>query len=174
MKNLFLFPFFLVLIGCGEPTAQTEKPQLYTKNGVSFSYPGNWKITEERGTDVRMILLESRGDAIMSIHIYQEKQAPSLVDYAKWFEDTSATNVPFGRVTKSTFGPTQKDGVFELITAEFSIVLLGETVPHTREFRRRRFSNSSCYFTCQVASEDHVKTSSGFDQVVNSFSYAEP
>ena len=176
MKKLLPLFSCMLLIGCGEPIAQTKKPQLYNKNGVSFSYPGNWKITEDisLGADARVILIESPGDAIMCIQIYPEKQALSLVDYAKWFESNSATNVPFLKVTKSTFGTTQKHGVFERITADFSVVLLGENVPHTREFRRRQFASSFCYFTCQVASKDHDKTTSGFDQVLNSFSYAEP
>ena len=43
----------------------------YEKDGLSFSYPANWEVTEDFvSEDVRFVFVESPGDAIIKIEVY--------------------------------------------------------------------------------------------------------
>ena len=33
--------------GCREPKASISDPKIYRRAGLEFSYPGNWKVTED-------------------------------------------------------------------------------------------------------------------------------
>ena len=174
-KSIFLALALGLSLGCGEPGAQVGKPKLYSKDGVTFSYPGNWKVAEDsHQPGFRYIIVETPGDAILGIHIYPEALAMGLKEYAQWYADDTSKALPIGRITTSAFAPTRMSGEFEMIKEEFSISLLGETIPHTRHFRRKQTGSEVCYLTSQAASGDYLKASPGFDQIVNSFTYRAP
>ena len=174
-KSISLALALSLTLSCGEPSAQVGKPKLYSKDGVTFSYPGNWKVTEDSNQpDFRYIIVETPGDAIFGIHIFPEALAMGLKDYAQWYVDDMSKALPVGRITTSAFAPTRMSGGFEMIKEEFSISLLGETIPHTRHFRRKQTGSEVCYLTSQAASGDYLKASPGFDQIVNSFTYRAP
>ena len=85
-KSIFLALALSLSLGCGEPSAQVSQPKLYSKDGVEFRYPGNWKVTEDAShPDFRYIIVESPGDAIFGIHIYPHVLAMGLKEYAQWY-----------------------------------------------------------------------------------------
>lgn len=59
----------------GEPQAEIEAPLRHAEGGVSFAYPGNWSLREEPGAaaeiDLRTLVLESRGDALMLVQVFR-------------------------------------------------------------------------------------------------------
>lgn len=62
----------------GEPRAEVEAPRRHAAGGVSFAYPGNWQLREEVGeysegseVELRTLVLESRGDAMMLIQVFR-------------------------------------------------------------------------------------------------------
>lgn len=64
-KSIFLALALGLSLGCGEPSAQVSQPKLYSKDGVEFRYPGNWKVTEDAShPDFRYIIVESPGGAV--------------------------------------------------------------------------------------------------------------
>ena len=71
-----------------------------------------------------------------------------------------------GKMTPSTFGVPQMAGGFEVIQGKCSISVLGVITPHTRHFRRKQIGNEVCFLMSQAASEDYLKVSTGFDQVI--------
>ena len=78
-----LITFLFTLIGCGERSADIKHPKSYFKNGLKFSYPGNWTITSDEGpASFRSITVETPGEAIVIIQIYDASEVTSLREYA--------------------------------------------------------------------------------------------
>lgn len=172
IKSIFLMLALGLPLGCGEPNAKVNKPKQYSKDGLEFRYPGNWKVTEDvRQADLRYLIVETPGDAILVIQIIPDKLAVSLKEYAQVFSDNARKEMPIGKMTPSTFGVPQMAGGFEVVQGKCSISVLGVIIPHTRYFRRKQIGNEVCFLMSQAPSEDYLKVSTGFDQVINSFKY---
>ena len=62
-----------LVISC-EPRADLENIQAFSADGISFSLPGNWSVTRDettvQGREIRLIYVESPGDALFMLLEY--------------------------------------------------------------------------------------------------------
>jgi hypothetical protein len=175
MKPFLLAIYALLLfepLGC-EKAADISSPIKYEKENVSFSYPQNWKVTEDvRQQDLHYIFVESPGDAIFIIQIYSKNGAVSFNEFVEWFSSQSKAEIPVGKMEESIFSTVEKGNIatgMKGIKENFSITLVGEKVPHTREYYTVDSDNEIAFLVTQTATEDMRKTESGFDLILSSF-----
>ena len=160
----------LLLVGCGERRAETGSPRTYQHDGIEFEYPGNWKVTEDdREGEVRLLLVETPGEAIVVIQITPEDMAAGLREFAETFARSAREQTPIGKIGKSSFAAAKNQGEYEVLTERFSISLLGEGTPHTRTYHRRNLQGKALTIILQVADEDGSKVVKGAEQIVSSF-----
>ena len=169
-----IFGLFLsVLISGCERAADVKAPQQYDHARVRFAYPGNWKVTDDtQGEHHRYIFIESPGSAIFVVHIYPKDDAASLDEFASWFSAAASEEMPMVDFANSTFSSVEKLALgTDLIgkKEEFSVTLLGEELPHTREYFTRDAGDRVAYMITQTANEDSGKVSPGFDLLLGSF-----
>jgi hypothetical protein len=75
----------LTLVGCGERAADIKNPNPYSKNGLKFSYPGNWTITSDEGSDsFHHLIVETSGDGIVGMSHLLLKLRGSSVGLVGW------------------------------------------------------------------------------------------
>jgi len=154
--------------------ADVSSPQLYSKDGLSFLYPGNWKITEEEVFEekAKLINVESPGDAIVVICAFDYASEQTLLEWATDFSLSMKEEIPFGEVGDSRFSDVTrmgKTGKIKGIKNKVELSFLGETVPHVQEFFSIRNKETSAFIVCQSAEEDLEKTEPAFRQIVGSF-----
>lgn len=162
----------VTLTGC-ERAADISSPAFYEKQNIRFSHPGNWDVTEDvTQVDIRYLFVESPGDAIFIAQIYKKEDAVSLNEYAKWFSEQSKQETPFGDIGGNSFSQVSKQmlsGTHAGIKETFAIELLGETVPHVREYYSVETDTKVAFLISQTATEDLAKVEPGFDLIYGSF-----
>ena len=157
--------------------ADIASPQSYSKDGISFRYPGNWKITEEEvlgdlGEKAKLLNVESPGDAIVVICAFDYASEQTLLEWATDFSLSMKSEIPFGEVGDSRFSDVTrmgKTGKIKGIKNKVELSFLGETVPHVQEFFSIRNKETSAFIVCHSAEEDLEKTEPAFRQIVGSF-----
>jgi hypothetical protein len=179
MKNMIYISCLvfvsLWLVGCGERSAEIDNPRAYNNAGLEFEYPRNWKVTEDiQQGELRYLFVESPGNALLIIQIVSADDALDIQDFAKSFTQSAKEETPIGNFTGSVFGSVNKSGGYEILTEQLSIALLGEKIPHTRTYRRKPVANRVCFIIAQVADEDLLKVTKGFELVFSSFMYRIP
>lgn len=166
-----------VLAGC-EEEARISVPARYEKGDVRFSHPQNWRVTKDvEQKNVRYLFVESPGDAIFIAQIYPKKNAVSLDEFIERFSAAAREKTPIGNLSKSSFSPVVeptsspgKKGVKE----SFSIELLGQSVPHVREYYGIDAGDKVAYLIFQTASEESSKVEPGFHLILSSFLAGKP
>lgn len=183
MKNhapwlcLLLLPFFSAC----EKMADVASPQVYSKGSLSFSYPGNWEITEDEkiGTpndESKIINLESPGDANVMICLYDFEDDETLVEFATELTRDMASgiedSIPLSEVGKLDFGKVTKQGIsgpLEGLSSKIPIIFLGQKVPHVLEFFRLEKQGKTVFIVFQSSEEVLKKTEPGFNQIIGTF-----
>ncbi len=170
---LFLCLCGLSLTGC-ERSADLDNRKHYSERGISFVYPGNWRVESDE-TDVsgvRTILVETPGDAIAVIQQFRLDPATDLDSYARLFADLTKQEIPIGQVSPSTFKPysyklKHADESMVGIQENFAITLVGERVPHVRAYFGFDETLPNTVVICQVATEDLAKVKPGCDLLLD-------
>jgi len=163
-----------------EPTAQVDTPQRYEKDAISFTYPGNWNVTEEtnleNGIEVRNITVASAGNAMVMIQTFEpavpielgahfevvmtamqdavDKQIAGLADGTR------------GAVTdfERAFLGEQRAGK----RGEITVTILGEKVPGLVSMFVAGLGDRTVLLFSTVPDADRAKVEPGFDQVIDS------
>ncbi len=163
--------FLLGLLGC-EKAADISSPVRYEKENISFLYPHNWKVTEDvKRQDIHYIFVESPGDAISIVQIYSKSVFVSLSEFVEWFSSQSREETSAGNVGKSSFStierPTFSTGL-KGTKENFTINILGEQLPHIREYYAMDSNNKVAFLVAQTATEDLSKVEPGFNLILRS------
>lgn len=161
--------------GISEPKADVSSPATYSKKGLEFQYPGNWTPGEEMDMfGVMQAGAESSGSAIVLVHKFPGEVADDISTYAKDFSESMKENVPVGNIGSVNHSPVTKQGEYEAITMNFSISLLGETVPHECTIYRKQTGSNVLFIIAQAATEDLGHARPGFDLVRQTLKYESP
>lgn len=164
-----LIAIALLLAGCWESPADISKPQAYDKDGLTFTYPGNWTVTEDvAGDQLRYLFVETPGEALVVIQVDSSGQAENLKPFAESFSQRATTETPVGDIAQNEFGPIEKRAGYEAIQEKFSITLLSVEVPHTRIYLRKALEDVTLFIINQAANEDLASVEPGFDQISES------
>lgn len=170
-KTIFLLLLF-ILPGC-EEKPDIENPIRYEKDGISFSYPGNWKVTEDEANyDIRYLFVESTGNALLTLQIIPTDMDFSLSEHAVNFSQSAADNIQTERIDEGQFTEiqsTENHSSWDGIKEEFSIYLPGQKVPHIRKYYHQVLDKSHVVMIYQASEEDFQTVEPGFDFILQSF-----
>lgn len=174
MKSIFHISYLviavLLLVGCIEKKAQVDNPKSYSKEGVTFEYPRNWKVTEDTQQEgPRNIFVESPGSAILSIQIYTTDEVIEIQKFAKSFSAYAQEEKSVDGIDAPVFSGVDKSSGDEVVTEQFSLILLGKKTPHTRIYQIKIAGNKKCFLIAQVADSNMDKVIKGFEQIFSSF-----
>lgn len=183
-RNLYfmLFVFFLCLLivvqyyrGHNEETADTDNPVMYEKKDIRFSYPGNWKIAEDREDTEEgfshHVFIESPGNAVFIIQIFPVLDAIPLQQFAEQFSKLTQQK-GYSRINNSVFSELKKSINLTnnySIQENFSIKVSGEQAPHIRGYYSVTNNKRIAYLISQTATEDLPKVNAGFALILESF-----
>jgi hypothetical protein len=173
MRDLFLLiaTTCFAFTAC-ERTASVNEPKLYSKDSLEFNYPANWRITEDKQTgDIRLLFIETPGEALTTIAIYPLDDAPEIREFARTHAATMRNETAKLRVSESIFGEPESSGGYNSLHEQFSIGALGQELPHVRIYKQKQFGKKVVYIVFQVADEDKDLVEAGFDQIVASVRY---
>ena len=164
-----------LLAACYERLADLDKPQTYQQDGISFVYPGNWKVTEDTTIEhARFIFLESTAEAIIKVEIYPIEESYELEEFVEL--DIESLQAEYPKI----FNISNSHSVSPIVTPlsnidldgyqyEFTISLLGVDVPHVSNYYQFNSETLSAYVSQQVAVDDLGKVVGGFHLVLDSF-----
>ena len=163
----------LSLVASCDRAADVSIPVSYNKKGVNFSYPSNWKITEDdEQNDIRYVLLESPGNAIFIIQVYLSEDAVSIREYAEWFSEEAIKETPIFERTEGSFTKVKAivDGKeVPGLRQDFSINVFSLPVPHVSEYYRIEKGNKVAFLISQAAEDDLKYEAEGFELLIKSF-----
>jgi len=162
----------LTLASCGGKKADTAHPITYRKDGLSFQMPGNWRVTEDASEEgIRYLFVEEPGDAIVVVQLLGADDALGIAEYARSFAEQAKEGTDVGTLSASTFSRAGEAGGYETLRETFHMTLLGVTVPHTRDYRRRLFGDQVCFLVAQVSDEDRGLVTGGFRLITSTLTY---
>ena len=152
-RLLILFCLLLLTLpGLTETAPQVEKPQYYNKNGLTLTYPGDWKMESDDNLEGgRVLLLESPDNAIITVFILSEDDQRDLEQIAKDYGEIFKDSLPEAFTVTTTSLKAVDDTRWREL---FRIDFMGEFVPHIREYKLTRSGNSRVVFVSQVASDE--------------------
>ncbi|MCO6511370.1 MAG: hypothetical protein J5I65_11325 [Aridibacter famidurans] len=164
--------FAVSLVACEKP-AEIAVPQQYNKDGISFTYPGNWSVTEDVEQDgYRYVIVETPGDALFMVQVYDEDEAFDLDLFVESYSEQMKAEIPFGTAEKGSRSSIERlidgelrTGVYE----RFPVSLVGMKVPQVIEYYRVDSGGNAYFLITFVSDEDLEMVSPGFDQIFGSF-----
>ena len=115
--------------------------------------------------------MESTGSAVVFVQKYPVLHARNLAAYAEYFSKNLKDHVPVGEISPFTTSPIRKMGDFQYLKMDYSITILGETVPHECTMYRKSVGPAVLFLITQVASEDLDNAKPGFDLVRKTLKY---
>ena len=158
--------------GLDEPPADVASPAKYEGKSIQFSYPRNWKVTEDsREEGFRFISVESPGSASLMVHVYPKQDAVSLRDFVEWFSTAtkhesslSTTTTSFSDIESSAFSPSKK-GVREISTTKISSTVMS----FIRDYYVIDTGDKRGFLITHAPEEDLATVKPGFDLILGSF-----
>ena len=150
--------------------------KVYEKNGLSFSYPDNWKVTEdsilEEGS--RYINVEDADDSLLIITLFGADSYVDLNEYVENFEKNLSANIPVGKIIHGTMGETSrviKGQNYNGKRYKYSISLAGENMPHTTDFFSIDGEKLNGVIMIQAPDEDWKATEKEFQVIFDSIKF---
>jgi len=176
IRSILITILFTLALSACERSPNINSPKHYEKHGISFDYPGNWKISEDgENDDVRYLVISSTGDSLFLIHSYisEEVNPPELADFAQFFSDVAAREMPFGEMKTESIKPITKPDTPTWLKETLAVIVLSQSVPYTREYRQVKQPTKSAFLTSQASDENKDKVGSGFKLIYQSFKFTE-
>jgi hypothetical protein len=154
-----------------ESKAKVVDPNHYTKNGVEFDYPGDWKVTGDKELEggVRYLFVESPDNALVMVHIIPKIAASDLHEFSRDLSNATKEEVEGAAFVGSKFGEAGEDGKYATVEEELTIDMADVSIPHARKYYRREIGDVVCFLTTQVPVDEQAASNKGLAQVVQSF-----
>jgi hypothetical protein len=169
LTTLVALSLFALLLGCGEPKADVSATKSHRSGSMAFSYPKNWKVAEDFDTpDVHTIFVETPGQAIVILQSYRTDSADELADYAEAFSVDASDGTSVGQMTAEKLVKMPQAKGYDWTSEDFSIDLLGESVPHQRLYGCKDIGGRRIFLIFQVATEDVANAQAGFELIRDS------
>jgi hypothetical protein len=162
--------------GCAERTADVGHPHAFDDVGLSFSYPGNWTVSVDKGESFRTVELETPGNALGLVMEFRPAIDVDLDSFAKRTMEGMKRHVdekghgvfdlkilPRTASRRKLLGEP-RDGFHYA----FSIGAGGEDLPHGADIWGAKLPERTVVVWMQTADEDRSKVQPGFDQVLDS------
>jgi hypothetical protein len=131
----------------------------YEKDGLSFSYPDNWSVTEDSSVDndIRHINIEDADNTLFIVQVMSPEFDVDLEERSDSFICELPTELPLGKVENVTKGTATREFAqksFEGVRRRYSIAMMGERIPHTIDFFLIDGTRTNALIMIQVPDED--------------------
>lgn len=131
----------------------------YHKDGLRFSYPDNWKVTEDTilENNVRHVNVEDGDNTLFIIQIMSSDYEVDLEDHAGNVVKEIRTSLPVGNVVKVAFGTASREfsgKKYDGVRREYSVSVLGQTLPHTIDLFLIRGETANALVMIQAPDDD--------------------
>ncbi len=182
-KSILLVMVF-ALVACSQKPATLVR---YSKDGVAFNHYSDWRVTEDapvpgdEGT--RSIVLEGPHDSIVSVIMVSPSNELTLDDFAAAVALQRSAGIKetlsIGSVSAADVALTGSKATMaqvagqdsEGIEQQFSIKLLGQSIPHQAKFFMIGNKRAKIFFITQVSSEDTRHVAKGFATTLRTFRF---
>lgn len=164
---IFLLVSMLTLSAC-DNTPDITSPKQYDKHHIQLSYPGNWKITEEESDDSFSYLAIEGGDALMILQLYAKDDAVTLDEFVASFSELTKEALPFGEIVDEEFIGVKKtimSGVRTGTKELFAIKLLGQNIPHVREYYIIESGEKVLFVISHIPTDVQATAETGFQLI---------
>jgi len=161
--------------GCG-PKADLAQPKQYSHALVSFSYPGNWKLTSDAEQKFgRMLILEGPDSSIVTLSVFTADWDADLHEFANLYVEGLPQSIPIGRIADGTLTDVASPRTSEeAVDYRFAIVLVGTKVPHTANLWKQVHGDTKVIGVTQVSDEDRPGIDEGFQFIRDTLSAPRP
>lgn len=183
--SFVLAAFAVLLSGCERPP-DIDRPNFFDKDGIAFSFPGNWSVsedvTEPGELECRYLFVESPGDAIVIIQRFTPEIDLTVQEFADQFLQSTIEEaeglIDLGPVTPVTASGGQATSVQTLVAGamregveqSFAVSVLGEAVGHRSRTFRIEAASSVAFLVAQAATEDWDIVAPGFELIATTLS----
>jgi hypothetical protein len=179
-RSVFFLPFIIVLLSaCSSSTSEPDlsSPNVYQHDNVTFSYPGNWKITEEdteedEGVEYHSIIIDSSHDGVYMLQFTQPEIDLALEQYADDYisdllgdVEESSMQLVQGEANEEA-EPIQAQILGEVregLSRKFSVSILGEKIPYHATFYKFNHQRHSIFLLNSVPAEEWEMTKAGVE-----------
>jgi hypothetical protein len=172
----------LGLAACSERAADVDHPRSFDEGGLSFSYPGNWKVDVTNHEHTRTLEVESSGNATVVMIEARPAIDIDVAHYAKLMTDGMQKAVadktggvveiavpPPSPATRTLFGASSRG-----LRYRFTLTALGQPVPYSADAWAANLPDRSIFVWTQAPDEDAAKVAAGLEQVVGSLHLSKP
>ncbi len=175
---------FAPTTGCGATILAKlladEKPQHYSQYGIEFTHPGDWdaETTVEDVDGLRYVEIGVDGPDAAFVMIQQitpgiEVDRDELMtmlgdELRKENEAQLGGLMDFQQGARETITRTILGSECTGLQSEFSLVLLGQRVPHTTQMFPCELADRTVVIYLQVADEDRADHVGSFDTILDS------
>ena len=144
----------------------------YDGRGIQFTYPSDWKISDEGGWfGPSYVFVENEDSGIVMLLIFPADETKPLKKFAVEYSVEARGELLMGSFEEGVFsesqrvaGETQHEGVKE----EFDMLFMQERYPHTREYYVVESTEKSVYLIMQVMNDELKEGERGLDQILGS------
>lgn len=177
----------LVLLAALAQPAMAAPNVVYSKNGVSFEHPADWKVTDDAvepgANGMRSIDLEGPDESVVTfmfspflagqnIEKFAATAAKNRADSSKGSAGaTPAEQVRFGPVTSAPITRQVAGKENTGVSQRFVVTLQGQNLPHEARFFAANLGESSAVIMTQVAVEYAQRTEPGFVMALDTLRY---
>jgi hypothetical protein len=175
MKPAVLFLAVVILLtNCGGKAADTAHGKQYANHMISFTYPGNWEVSDEQILNYPYYVeVKTNINSFSVIYIVESMDDPGLQDFAGRYIDFYSTEMDKNRLWeagKSAVGEITRTPDYESITERFILKKIQASSPRTRFYRRKAGTDFVCYVVSQAPDVELSLVAAGFDQIAKTLS----
>jgi len=147
--------------------------KVYARDGLSFSYPDNWQITEDKISEkgLRHVSIEDADNSVIVISLIPTGLTLDLNEYAENFKNDLPGNTPLGEISQTKLSPAtrlMKGQLYSGFQLNYIISLVGQSVPHTTYFFLNEGQRSKTLLTIQAPDEDLLAAEKEFQVILDS------
>lgn len=166
----------LTVTGCGGETADTAHGKTFQNDVISFTYPGNWKITEDQKLEYPYYTtVENSGNAVTIVFTLEAGDDVGLQEFVGRYIDFFSAEMDkkyAWEAGESKVSAVASRADFQTVTERFVLKKLNAASPHTRYYRRKASPDYICYVVSQAPDAELSLADPGFDQIVETLAVA--
>lgn len=164
--------------------AHAAPPISYSKDGVSFQHPAEWKVVEDvvaqDGTRLRSVDLEGPDEAIVTLIFSPLLAGQDIEKFAATAARNRAEAAKANTAQQARMGPVTAQPVMRQVAGKenkgvsqrFVVSMLGQDLPHEAGFFKAAVGETTMIVMTQVADENAKAAEPGMAMVLDTLRYS--
>jgi hypothetical protein len=131
----------------------------YDKDGLKFSYPDNWRVTEDTivENNIRQVYAEDSDSTYLALHIMSSDYEVDMEEHANTLINDVRTKLSIGKVVEVTSGTSSRQfsgRTYDSVRRVYGVSLLGEIVSHTLDLFLVKTDKTKTLVNIQAPTKD--------------------